>query len=172
MGRLPAWASSLPELLWTHSPNGAWLTRNLIVQPESNPEAVLADLEKWDETKLAATVAEPATDQPTKIVVDDPAADQWRKAVDEVRQTLATGGAIEKVVLARRVDVQAEQAIGWYEVLARLAQNYPDCYLFAIARNDRCFVGATPEQLVKLEAGRVEAMGLAGSAPRHGRCRQ
>lgn len=170
----PAWRGFphgrlvLPKYIWTRSQEGAWLTRNIIVHPDSDVDFLAAQLAEGAglgvEADLHSATALRSEDA-RGFAVEDPDADRWRKAVGDVSKALGAG-AIEKVVLARRVDVKAEHPIVWHGVLTRLAHNYPDCYLFAIARGDRCFAGATPEQLVRLEAGKVQAMGLAGSAPR------
>jgi isochorismate synthase len=50
--------------------------------------------------------------------------------------------------------------------LRRLAAHYRGCYLFAIARGESCFLGATPEQLLRLRDGELHTMSLAGSIRR------
>ena len=75
-------------------------------------------------------------------------------------------GELEKVVLARAVQLRSAQSFSAKRALQHLASHYADCYLFAIARGARCFLGATPEQLVRLRDGEVKAMSLAGSIAR------
>jgi isochorismate synthase len=74
-------------------------------------------------------------------------------------------GLLKKVVLARGVKVRAT-GFDAADTLRRLRADYPTCTLFAIVRGDRCFLGATPERLVRVRGGEVNAMALAGSAPR------
>jgi isochorismate synthase len=50
--------------------------------------------------------------------------------------------------------------------LKRLRADYPSCFVFAVARGDHCFLGATPERLVRLRDGIVSTMCLAGSSAR------
>jgi isochorismate synthase len=85
-----------------------------------------------------------------------------------VRDTLREirGSAVEKVVLARQVTARAERSIDAAAVLRRLREGYPQCTVFAFARGDACFLGATPERLVRLEGRAVRADPLAGSAAR------
>jgi isochorismate synthase len=96
-------------------------------------------------------------------------ASEWRSVVAEAA-TAVRRGALRKVVVARGVRVRISH-VDPAGVLARLQAEYPSCALFAISRRDRTgearwFVGATPERLVRVRAGWVTAMALAGSAPR------
>jgi isochorismate synthase len=51
-------------------------------------------------------------------------------------------------------------------VLAQLRSNYPGCFGFAVACGEACFLGASPERLVRLQQGTVQATSLAGSIRR------
>src|SRR5205823_6395464 len=83
-------------------------------------------------------------------------------AVEMIQQ-----GALQKVVLARAVQMSnEEQSFDIYDILRRLYQNYPTAYVFAIQRDKRYFVGATPERLICGVDGQIQTMALAGSAPR------
>jgi salicylate biosynthesis isochorismate synthase len=52
------------------------------------------------------------------------------------------------------------------DVLFNLSQTHPDAYLFAFARSDACFLGASPERLIEFRDGYLSTWALAGSAPR------
>jgi len=75
-------------------------------------------------------------------------------------------GDLEKVVLAREVRVEAEEPFDVEAALRRLRDAYPSCYVFAVARGERVFLGATPERLVRLDGRTVRVASLAGSIPR------
>jgi isochorismate synthase len=70
-------------------------------------------------------------------------------------------GEIDKVVVARAVDVVTEHPIAPGALLRRLATREPDRHLFA----DATIVGASPELLVRRQGPLVRARPLAGSAP-------
>lgn len=106
-----------------------------------------------------------STQRTEGITVEErPAAVTWKEkvasAADAVRK-----GTLRKVVLARSVRVWGS-AFDPVQILRRLRSDYPTCTLFAVARRGGCFVGATPERLVRVRNGEVRAMALAGSAPR------
>jgi len=75
-------------------------------------------------------------------------------------------GELEKVVLAREVRVEAEEPFDVEAALRRLRDAYPSCYVFAVARGEQVFLGATPERLVRLEGRTVRVASLAGSIRR------
>ena len=75
-------------------------------------------------------------------------------------------GALEKVVLARAIDAEAEQPFALVDVLARLREQNPRCATFLLRAPDgSAFVGATPETLCRVEGCELETEALAGSAP-------
>lgn len=77
---------------------------------------------------------------------------------------LIRSGELDKVVLAREVVVTADAPIPVATVLLRLAQSYPDCYLYLVDG----FCGASPELLVGRSGDVVRAQPMAGTAPRRG----
>lgn len=98
----------------------------------------------------------------------------WSSSV--ARITGAVGrGRLDKVVLARRVDLRAEQAIDETRVLRRLAASDREdpspgarqpSTVFAVARGGRTFLGATPERLASVRGSSLRTMALAGTTPR------
>lgn len=93
-----------------------------------------------------------------------PSASRWMASVATAARAVADG-ALDKVVLARALRVLgAIPSPG--EILQRLGAVHPGCTLFAVGRGELCFLGATPERLVRLRRGKVNADALAGSAPR------
>lgn len=74
---------------------------------------------------------------------------------------------LSKIVLAHPLDLISPTPFKIVESLYNLRQNYPNCYLFAIA-NDRGhhFIGASPERSIGLHDGQLITDALAGSAPR------
>jgi isochorismate synthase len=98
----------------------------------------------------------------------------WSASV--ARITGAVGrGRLDKVVLARRVDLRAGQTFDTTDVLRRLAASdradpSPGARLpstvFAIARGEATFLGSTPERLASVHGRSLRSMALAGTTPR------
>lgn len=73
----------------------------------------------------------------------------------------------QKIVLARALDLKADQAFHPLEILNTLRERYEDCYAFSIANGKgQSFIGASPERLVSVSQGRVNVDVLAGTASR------
>ncbi|MFL5816015.1 MAG: isochorismate synthase MenF [Conexibacter sp.] len=83
------------------------------------------------------------------------------RAVERIR-----AGALEKVVLAREVQVHAPRAHDPGAVLGALREGFPACYVYAVGRGAATFVGATPELLVRRDGERASTVALAGSTRR------
>lgn len=88
---------------------------------------------------------------------------QWAGAVAEAVD-LITAGRIDKVVLARDLQVTTAEAIDARWVLQRLAEDYENTWVFAVDG----LVGASPEMLVRVEKGLVTSRVLAGTIRRTG----
>ena len=75
-------------------------------------------------------------------------------------------GEIEKVVLAREVQVHAPRAYDPAAVFGVLREAFPSCFCFCVGRGDATLVAASPELLVRREGHRVSTLALAGSTRR------
>ncbi len=84
--------------------------------------------------------------------------------VERAVETISAGG-LQKVVLARAVEVEGERTFDRVDVLARLREQNPRCATFLFRAPDgTAFLGATPETLCRLEGRHLETEALAGSA--------
>jgi isochorismate synthase len=79
---------------------------------------------------------------------------------------LIEDGKIEKVVLAREVQVHAPRAYDPAAVFGVLREAFPSCFCFCVGRGDATLVAASPELLVRREGHRVSTLALAGSTRR------
>ncbi|MDR2186569.1 MAG: chorismate-binding protein [Azonexus sp.] len=73
-------------------------------------------------------------------------------------------GRVDKLVLSRERRLLAAAAIPPAAVLARLLAQQPESRVFACGNGRQTFLGATPERLVRLAAGQIDADALAGTA--------
>jgi menaquinone-specific isochorismate synthase len=88
---------------------------------------------------------------------------EWASVVRSA-VTRITAGELDKVVLARDLEVAADSAIDIRWLLARLAERYDNTWVFSVDG----LVGATPELLVRLDKGLVHSRVLAGTIRRTG----
>ena len=90
----------------------------------------------------------------------------YRKAVTQGLDCIAAG-EVEKIVLARAIDVTARHSLHPLAVLNGLRQRFPDCFAFSVAnKHGDSFIGASPERLVRVSGGVLETDALAGTARR------
>jgi isochorismate synthase len=82
--------------------------------------------------------------------------------VGEIQREIASG-RFEKAVLARRAIYRLDTAPDAGAVLNRLALTAPDCTRFAVQRQGRVFLGATPEWLIRKRGSQVASEAMAGS---------
>ena len=97
--------------------------------------------------------------------LDRPAADVWRRRVEELRGEVSRG-RLQKVVAARTVELALERPFSIADlarIAERLRRHMPTCTCFAFLRGGAIFFGATPELLVRRRGRRIEARALAGS---------
>jgi isochorismate synthase len=105
-----------------------------------------------------ATAATDATEWRIRSTV--PAAD-WCAAVSIAVEKIRAG-ALTKVVLARRIDVEADVDFAAGPILTALRARFPATYLFSVGG----LVGASPELLVGAHGGELFARPLAGTVAR------
>ena len=100
---------------------------------------------------------------------------EYARLVERVVRTLQAereaGGALKKVVLARRLDLVRKESIDVTRLAARLRQDRHVTTLLLHLRDEngglgRSIVGASPELLVEKRGDAVWSVPLAGSAPR------
>ncbi|SER16078.1 isochorismate synthase [Microlunatus flavus] len=89
--------------------------------------------------------------------------EQWRAAVSRAVGSI-TAGQLDKVVLARDLVARADADLDPRWLVGRLSETYPRCWTYLVDG----IVGATPEMLVRLEAGLATSRVLAGTIQRTG----
>lgn len=75
-----------------------------------------------------------------------------------------TAGELDKVVLARDLEVRTDSPLDVRWLLARLGERYENTWVFSVDG----LIGATPELLVRLDKGLVHSRVLAGTIRRTG----
>ena len=79
---------------------------------------------------------------------------------------LIRAGELEKIVLAREVQVHAPAPYDPAAVFGVLREEFPSCFVFCVGRGDATLIAASPELLVRREGHRVSTLALAGSTRR------
>ncbi|MGB9183114.1 MAG: isochorismate synthase [Solirubrobacteraceae bacterium] len=171
-GAAPAWegfaSASLivPELSLARRGDQTWLTANRLVAGDDVAEQVVAGIEQrvagLGDSPLP--LLDPAPTGRYEVASPMPPA-HFEAAVARATERIRRG-EMEKIVLAREVEVHAPIAHDPAAVLGVLREAYASSFVFAVGRGDATFLGATPELLVRREGQRATTVALAGSTRR------
>lgn len=171
-GQTPEWAGFAPASL--HVPEVAFARRGDDVRvtvaarvcPDDDPDDVLARLRarvaglRFD----ALPLWDPAPASRARVVSVMPPA-HYEQAVARATERIAAGD-LQKIVLAREVDVHAGAPHDPGAILGVLREEFPSCFVFAVGRGDATLVAASPELLVRRDGMRAGTLALAGSTRR------
>lgn len=162
----PASRLVLPRLTFTRHQERAWLTQTTLLSPDDDAAEAADELTALRDRVLAAAEAPVSVRPAAPTTLNElRSASDWQADVAKAAQAVAAG-EMKKVVLARAAQLEADTPFAAGRALRYLSANYHGCYIFAAARGERCFLGATPEQLIRLRHGEVRTMSLAGSIRR------
>ena len=162
----------LPHYLLSYSSDHATLTINSMIEVTDSIESKMRQIEE-DLSRLQTVIKQSsniALEQTTVhfSIYESRPSSEWMKMVAYVVEKIRQG-TFEKVVLAREIQLELEDAMQSFDIIStlqRLRENYPGAYVFAIQRGESFFVGATPERLVLAQDGQIHTMALAGSVRR------
>src|SRR3954452_11833048 len=171
-GGAPPWGGDepaslhVPEAAMARRGDEALLTLAALARPDDVPEEVAATLD--------ARAGE-LHQRPLPLLDPDPAGrfhvvsamppEHYEAAVARGVERIRSG-ALDKIVLAREVQVHAPAPHDAPAVLGVLREAFPSCHVFCAARGDGAFVAASPELLVRREGLRAGTLALAGSTRR------
>ena len=171
-GRAPHWAGFAPASL--HVPEVALvrrggevaLTLTALVGPRDDAEAHRARLEARVEALRVTPLPLLDPDPVGRFqIVGAMAPEHYEGAVARAVEAIRAG-RLEKIVLAREVQVHAPADHDAGAVLGVLRAAFPSCYVFCAGRGDATFLAASPELLVKRDGLRAGTLALAGSTRR------
>lgn len=154
----------LPTFLLTETDDKQYLTINFSAE---NKEILQ---QKWLEltsqfTELMSVVIIEKNNH-VQIKAEEVAVSEWMSVVDDTVAKLREVGPLEKVVLARRMEVQSNHPFQADVILKNLQQQQTNTYFFVLESEDRLFIGATPERLLKASIKTFSTASIAGSVSR------
>ncbi len=164
-GFAPA-ALIVPEISLARRAGRTWLTVNVDVAPDDVIDELVERVQRRLDELLEAPLPllDPAPTGAYTVVSPMPPA-HYEEAVARAVQRIRAR-ELDKIVLAREVEVHAPSAHDPGAVLGILREAFPSCYVFAIGRGETTFLGASPELLVRREGQRASTVALAGSTRR------
>ncbi|MEH7157441.1 isochorismate synthase [Neobacillus drentensis] len=154
----------LPKYLLSIIDGQTFLTTNTICTPHEDPylfkkvseerNEILSSLQHKDHHKSASL-----------LEMNEIEPEKWKETVDGVVKEL-TEGPLKKVVLARELRLVFDDQVAAERVLNNLYMQQHESFIFAFESNGDCFIGASPERLIKKIGNEVYSTCLAGSISR------
>jgi isochorismate synthase len=158
----------LPTFAVVHGA-GSTPTLTVAIAPGRTDDPDPAEVEAaWARIEAAAGAGcgTPAPTVPSlRIAEERPDRAAWDRTVGQFAGAVGRG-RIDKVVLARRVVLEASSELDVVGALRQLVSSAPESTTFAFVRGGSTFLGATPERLVRTEGRAFETVAIAGSAAR------
>jgi isochorismate synthase len=175
-GRAPHWQGfepaslSVPEVAIVRRERkghpSVHLTLAALAAPDDTVEELMARLEtRMTELHSAPLpLLDPAPTGRFQVASAMPP-EHYEQAVARAVELIAQG-RLEKVVLAREVQVHAPSAYDPAAIFGVLRREFPSCFVFCVGRGESSLIAASPELLVRREGQRVSTLALAGSTRR------
>jgi len=156
----------VPEVALARRERHVRLTLAALAAPDDLPEELLASLlaRVGALAQRRLPLLDPAPSGRFQVAGAMPP-EHFESAVARASELIGQGG-MEKIVLAREVQVHAPRAYDPAAVLGVLREEFPSCFTFCVGRGDSAFLAASPELLVRREGHRVSTLALAGSTRR------
>jgi isochorismate synthase len=171
-GRAPHWAGfpaaslHVPEVALARRGEDVRLTLATVAQADDDPDALLERIERRTAELRQAPLPYLDPDPAGRFrVASAMPPEHYEHAVAAAVQRIRAG-ALDKVVLAREVEVHAPAPHDPRAVLGVLREAFPQCYVLCVGRGDSAFVAASPELLVRRDGLRAGTLALAGSTRR------
>ncbi|MEH7118114.1 isochorismate synthase [Neobacillus vireti] len=154
----------IPKFLLSIIGGETYLTTNIIFTP--NDDFSLYSRTMEERNQLLHSLKDCINSKtPLLIKKEELCSDKWKLTVDDVVKEL-TDGPLKKVVLARELRLSFNSVVEPETVLENLTKEQPASYIFAFESNGDCFIGASPERLIKKHGAEVYSTCLAGSISR------
>jgi len=142
------------------------MTLASLASPDDTPEELCARLESRTEElrQEPLPLLDPAPTGRFQLAGAMPP-EHYEHAVARAVELIAAG-ELQKIVLAREVQVHAPRPYDPGAVFGVLREEFPSCFLFCVGRGTSAFLAASPELLIRREGHRVSTIALAGSTRR------
>jgi salicylate biosynthesis isochorismate synthase/menaquinone-specific isochorismate synthase len=175
-GRSPHWAGFepasliVPEVALVRDGGAGTprlrLTLAALASPDDLPEELLARLQaRLAELRFRELpLLDPSPSGRFQVASAMPP-EHYEAAVSRAVELIGDG-TLEKIVLAREVQVHAPSDHDAVAVFGVLREEFPSCFVFCVGRGEGTLVAASPELLVRREGHRVSTLALAGSTRR------
>ncbi len=161
---------------WAHFPNAKFIVPTVLLSVKKGKATLTITVPSENNEEIIKKIGELLTlvyneqpplvaHSPSFIKYEEMEKHEWLLAVQKVINDIREG-KFDKVVLAREARLLFAEKVDASFVLQRLREQQPFSYIFVFDNGTSCFVGASPEQLVKKEGHTCYSTCLAGSIRR------
>jgi len=154
----------IPQYMMTQFNNQSFYTTNILCLPGGNIKRLIEVYEQGEQLRKAVE-EENHSYENALIAKKEIDPEQWKAVVAKAVGVIKNSD-IDKIVLARELRLIFEKNISSESVLERLLKEQSSSFIFSLESGSDCFIGASPERLVKKEGNEVLSTCLAGSIAR------
>ncbi|MCX7875036.1 MAG: isochorismate synthase [Melioribacteraceae bacterium] len=160
--------------LWNDFADNKWYIPKFLIVRDNNDYYIIHNFRdnEYDENSfnylisLSSKLIETST---TEIKVDDLSltrdSKSWTSNVELALKRI-NENTLDKVVLARKIEIQLKSQFSLSFVINKLLNACDDCIVFSVKENNSIFWGATPEKLFSINKNILHTEALAGSIER------
>ncbi len=155
---------SIPAVSLTDFHGQAYLTLNLACAAGDDPKKLMGRLQEMKKNAAGEFPAVPDF-RGRLMEKEEKKPDEWKRTVRKAVDQIKTSG-LNKIVLARALELAFDDPINPETVLNRLQEQQKGNFIFSLESAGDCFLGATPERLVRKKGSELFSACLAGSMVR------
>lgn len=171
-GNAPQWSGFapasliVPELSISRRGSEVSMTLSAVVTADDDARQIAQRLSDRAAALRQRPLAmlDPDPSQQSRVVGTMPP-EHYEQAVAQA-VSLIRGGELEKIVLAREVQIHSAQPFSAEAIFGVLREAFSGCHVFAVGRGEQTLIAASPELLVRREGMRAATVALAGSTRR------
>ncbi|MFD0051169.1 isochorismate synthase MenF [Actinomycetes bacterium NPDC127524] len=154
----------IPAFMLSICEGEAYLTANLICSPEDSADHFI-DLINEREKYIYENLGRGSFSGNELLSQIEIQPEEWKKTVAEAVEELKETD-LDKIVLAREMRLVFQDAIFSEAILERLMAEQTASFIFSLESGSDCFIGATPERLIKKSKSQLYSACLAGTIAR------
>ncbi len=154
----------LPRIELQHSNGQSSLCWNLLLPQDASKKDQIVE-----EAKALNFSGKPLTGScPLPVSRKDaPDAEQWEHVIKDALSMIRNGHALEKIVLARKVEFSFAEEFDKFLLFKLLREATPNCFHFYFqVQRDYAFLGAPPERLYRRKGRSIYSEAVAGTGRR------
>ncbi|WP_019243994.1 MULTISPECIES: isochorismate synthase [Bacillus] len=154
----------VPQFMVTNVKKQTYLTTNILCSPGDNIKRFIEVFENGQQL-LRASKTPLSFVENTLVEKREIEPNKWKEQVAKAVEKIASSN-IDKIVLARELRLFFKNNIMSDAILPQLLKEHGTSFIFSLESGSDCFIGATPERLVKKENDTILSTCLAGSIAR------